>query len=119
MDKFINAAASKLGKKYILGAKGPNAFDCSGLVYWALKQAGVKQSYVTSVTWRKVGNYKTIKDIDDVRKGDIICFSPHHVGIAINSNTMIDASTSNGKVVKRSFKTNYWRKHFVCARRVF
>ncbi|MBQ4061482.1 MAG: peptidoglycan-binding protein [Christensenellaceae bacterium] len=119
VDKFINAAASKLGKKYILGAKGPNAFDCSGLVYWALKQAGVKQSYVTSVTWRKVGNYKTIKDIDDVRKGDIICFSPHHVGIAINSNTMIDASTSNGKVVKRSFKTNYWRKHFVCARRVF
>ena len=119
VDKFINAAASKLGKKYVLGGKGPNVFDCSGLVYWALKQAGVKQSYVTSVTWRKVGNYKTIKSIDDVRKGDIICFSPHHVGIAINSNTMIDASSANGKIVKRSFKTAYWRRSFVCARRVF
>ena len=119
VNKFIEAAASKLGHKYVGGGKGPNVFDCSGLVYWCLKQAGVNQSYVTSVTWRRVGNYKTIKDIDDVRKGDIICFSPHHVGIAISSSTMIDASSGNGKVVKRSFKTAYWRRAFVCARRVF
>ena len=24
-----------------------------------------------------------------------------------------------GKVVERSFKTSYWREHFVCARRIF
>ncbi len=119
VNKFIDAAYSKLGHKYVGGGKGPNVFDCSGLVYWCLKQAGVSQSYVTSVTWRKVGNYKTIKSIDDVRKGDIICYSPHHVGIAISSSTMIDASSRNGKVVKRSFQTSYWRRAFVCARRVF
>lgn len=119
VNQFIAAAKSKLGCKYVLGAKGPNKFDCSGLVYWCLNQAGVKQSYVTSVTWRKTGNYKTIKNINDVKAGDVICFSPHHVGIAISSTTMIDASTSNGKVVQRSFKTAYWRKCFVCARRIF
>lgn len=119
INNFIAKAKSKLGCKYVLGAKGPNKFDCSGLVYWCLNQAGVKQGYMTSVTWRKGGNYKTIKDIDDVRAGDVICFSPHHCGIAISSSTMIDASTNNGKVVQRSFKTSYWRNHFVCARRIF
>lgn len=119
INNFIAKAKSKLGCKYVLGAKGPNKFDCSGLVYWCLKQVGVNQRYVTSVTWRTEGNYKTIKNIDDVRAGDIICYKPHHVAIAISSNTMIDASTSNGKVVQRSFKTEYWRKNFVCARRIF
>ncbi len=119
VNSFITAAKSKMGNRYVGGGKGPNVFDCSGFVYWCLKQAGIKQSYVTSVTWRTVGNYKTIKDIDSLKKGDIICFKPHHVGIILDSNYMIDASSSNGKVVKRSYKTAYWRRNFVCARRVF
>jgi len=119
INNFIAKAKSKLGCKYVLGAKGPNKFDCSGLVYWCLNQVGVKQGYMTSVRWRTGGNYKTIKNINEVRAGDVICFSPHHCAIAISSDTMIDASTNNGKVVQRSFKTSYWRSHFVCARRIF
>jgi peptidoglycan hydrolase-like protein with peptidoglycan-binding domain len=119
IQNFIDVARTKLGCKYVLGAKGPSRFDCSGLVYWALNQVGINQSYVTSTVWRTVGNYTTIKDIDDVRAGDIICFTPHHVGIAVSSSTMIDASTSNGKVVERSFRTAYFERNFVCARRIF
>lgn len=119
ISEFIDKAYSKLGCRYVLGAKGPKKFDCSGLVYWCLNQAGIHQSYVTSTTWRTVGNYKTIKDIDDVRAGDILCFSPHHVGIAISKSTMIDASSHNGKVVKRTFRSSYFERHFVCARRVW
>ena len=119
INNFIAAAKSKLGHRYVLGGKGPNTFDCSGLVYWCLNQAGVKQGYATSVTWRTLGSYETIKDFNKIQAGDIICFSPHHVGIAISNNTMIDASTRNGKVVQRSFRTSYWKSAFVCARRVF
>lgn len=96
IDNFIGKARSKLGCKYVLGTKGPSKFDCSGLVYWCLNQVGVNQRYVTSVVWRTEGNYKTIKDIDDVRAGDVICFAPHHCGIAISSDTMIDASSDYG-----------------------
>ena len=39
--------------------------------------------------------------------------------IYIGGGTMIDASSSNGKVVKRSCTTAYWTRNFVCARRVF
>lgn len=119
INNLISAAKSRLGRPYVRGAKGPGKFDCSGLVYWCLRQVGVPQGYMTSVTWRKAGNYKTIKNINDVRAGDIICYSPHHVAIAISSDTMIDASSRNRKVVQRSFKTAYWKSAFVCARRIF
>lgn len=62
--------------------------------------------------------------MSDIRRGDIIIYtgrtSAHgHVGIAVSNSTMIDASSSKGKVVKRSFKTSYWKNHFYCAFRVF
>ena len=62
--------------------------------------------------------------MDDLKKGDLICFYDDnftkvgHIGIVINnSGEMIDASSSNGKVVRRSYETSYWRKHFYCGRR--
>jgi peptidoglycan DL-endopeptidase CwlO len=38
---FLRAAESRLGMPYVWGAAGPDAFDCSGLVQWALARAGV------------------------------------------------------------------------------
>jgi peptidoglycan DL-endopeptidase CwlO len=38
---FLQAAVSRLGMPYIWGAAGPTAFDCSGLVQWSFRQAGV------------------------------------------------------------------------------
>ena len=35
----------------------------------------------------------------------------------LSSSMMIDASSSNGKVVRREYKTTYWKKHFYCGRR--
>jgi len=37
----FDAAKSKLGSEYVWGASGPSNFDCSGLVQWAYKQAGM------------------------------------------------------------------------------
>jgi len=38
---FLQAAESRLGMPYIWGAAGPTSFDCSGLVQWSFRQAGV------------------------------------------------------------------------------
>lgn len=123
VDRFIEIALSKLGSKYVLGAKGPSKFDCSGFVYWCLNQSGVSQGYMTSKTWRSVSKYKKISSIDSVQKGDVIVFkmssSKGHVGIAISGSEMVDASSSEGCVVRRSYKTDYWRKYFYCAYRIF
>lgn len=123
VEAFIAAARSKLGCRYVLGAKGPNQFDCSGLVYWALNKAGVKQGYMTSHAWRSTSRYQRLTSMSSIRRGDVIVFkmgaTRGHVGIAVSGDTMIDASTSNGKVVQRSFRTSYWNKYFYCAYRIF
>ena len=93
---LISVASSKLGSPYVWGAKGPNSFDCSGFVYWCLNQVGVNQSYLTG-------------DIVGVRG---------HVGIAAGGGTVIDASSSNGRVVHRSL-SQWWANNFICAWRIF
>lgn len=45
--------------------------------------------------------------------------SKGHVGIAINGSEMVDASSGEGCVVRRSYKTDYWRRYFYCAYRIF
>ena len=67
-----------------------------------------------------------ISSMSDLKRGDLLFFTDDdaggvvtHTGIYIGGNTMIDASSSNGKVVKRSCTTSYWTRNFVCARRVF
>lgn len=114
---LISIASSKIGCPYVYGAKGPNSFDCSGFVYWCLNQAGVKQSYITSSGWRSVGRYTKITNFNNLQAGDIIVVSGH-VGIVAGGGTVIDASSSNGRVVHRSLST-WWRNNFICGWRIF
>lgn len=118
VSALIAAAESRLGCKYVLGAKGPNQFDCSGLVYWCLNNAGVKQGYMTSAGWRNCGKYQRINSRSEVKAGDILVFRGH-VGIAVSNSMMIDASTSKGKVVKRTSYGTYWDTRWICAYRIF
>jgi peptidoglycan DL-endopeptidase CwlO len=38
---FLTAALSRVGYKYVWGGAGPYVFDCSGLVQWSMRQAGI------------------------------------------------------------------------------
>ena len=116
-DDLIAVARTKLGCKYVYGSKGPNTFDCSGFVYWCLNQIGVNQSYITSAGWRTVGKYKKITDFSKMKKGDIIVVYGH-VGIAISNSRVIDASSSNGKIIERDMG-DWWKRNFICAWRIF
>lgn len=115
---LVAIAKSRLGCRYVTGGKGPSKFDCSGLVYWCLNQAGIKQSYLTSYSWRSVTKYQRITNINNLRAGDVIVFYGH-VGLIVSNSEMIDASSSRGKVVCRSFKTNWCRSEFICGYRIF
>ena len=117
VSALISKAKSKLGSPYVYGAKGPNSFDCSGFVYWCLNQAGVKQSYLTSYGWRNVGKYTKITNFNQLKAGDIIVVSGH-VGIVAENGTVVDASSSHGKVVHRQL-SSWWRNNFICGWRIF
>ncbi len=115
--KLISVAKSKLGCRYVWGAKGPNQFDCSGFVYWCLNQVGVRQSYLTSSGWRSVGKYTKITSFSNLRAGDIIVVTGH-VGIVAENGTVVDASSGNGKVVHRTMGS-WFRNNFICGWRIF
>lgn len=117
VQALLDVAASKVGSKYVWGAKGPNSFDCSGFVYWSLNQIGVRQSYLTSSGWRTIGKYKKITNYDDIQPGDIV-IEKGHMGIAAENGKVIDASSGNGKVVYRQ-RTKWWRDNFIVAWRIF
>lgn len=117
VSTLISVASSKIGSPYVWGAKGPNSFDCSGFVYWCLNKAGVSQSYLTSSGWRNPGRYTKITNFNSIQAGDIVVVKGH-VGIAAGGGTVIDASSSNGRVVHRSL-SQWWANNFICAWRIF
>ncbi len=123
IDKLISVARKQLGDTYILGKTGPDSFDCSGLVVYCLRQVNVYTRRLNAAGLSKTTSWTKVSDLDNVKRGDLLFFksddssSIGHVGIYIGSGEMIDASSANGKVVKRSAKSSYWRRNFVVARR--
>lgn len=81
LEEAIRIATAQVGKRYILGAVGPNAFDCSGLVYYAYRQAGfsINHRCTTATMNANRSPFKTIGR-SELQRGDLIMYSGH-VGI--------------------------------------
>lgn len=109
-SSVIGKAESALGKPYVMGAAGPDAFDCSGLVCWAF---GIPRT-----TAQGLCSECSSVSVSDRRPGDLIFFSGTydcgetvtHVGIYIGSNMMIDAE--DGGVSEASTESSYNLQHF-------
>lgn len=122
IQTFLEVAYNQLGDPYIAGNVGPNSFDCSGLVYYCLQQAGSSRGRYNAAGYSQVDDWEKITSMDDLQIGDILFFHTNgktvgHTGIYIGNGEMIDASSSNGQVVQRSCFTSFWEKNFVVARR--
>jgi cell wall-associated NlpC family hydrolase len=113
----VQAALSKVGASYSYGATGPSSFDCSGLVMWAFRQAGVSlphSSFAQYGMGQSVGR-------NQIQAGDLVFFSTagsgaSDVGIATSSTTAVSATTHG--VMTHSILSGYWGSHYVGARRV-
>jgi cell wall-associated NlpC family hydrolase len=89
-------ALSKIGSPYRWGAAGPNAFDCSGLVSWAFKNAGISLPR-TSRAMSRVG---TPVAKSALRPGDLVFFYKpvSHVAIYIGDGKVVHASNRTSPV---------------------
>lgn len=97
-QQALDAALSKLGTPYVWGATGPDAFDCSGLVQWAYRQAGVA---VPRTTYDQVNGGSPVGR-GDLEPGDVVLFNgAEHVGLYAGGGTVVHAPTS-GQPVKRA-----------------
>ncbi|MFI5716606.1 C40 family peptidase [Nocardia sp. NPDC051750] len=94
-DLALDAALSKVGAPYVYGAAGPDAFDCSGLVQWAYRQAG-RELPRTSGAQLSAG---APISMNDLRPGDVVSFyGGGHSGLYAGDGNVVHAATSGTPV---------------------
>jgi peptidoglycan DL-endopeptidase CwlO len=91
----ITFAMAQLGKPYQWGAAGPDAYDCSGLVYAAYTAAGIHIAR-TTYQWQQDG---PVVPLSQIQPGDLLfsagsdgtAASPGHVVMYLGSGQVIQA----------------------------
>ncbi|WP_341300768.1 NlpC/P60 family protein [Lysinibacillus sp. FSL H8-0500] len=106
----ISTAKQFLGRSYVWGGSNPSTgFDCSGLVQWSYKQAGVSLPRTASQQYLSTQRISA----SEARVGDLVFFSygsgVAHVGIYLGNNTMINAQ-NKGVVIE---SLDWWNQYLV------
>ena len=91
----ISYAEQQLGKPYLWGGTGPDAFDCSGLVMMAYRAAGISIERTSQAQWAS----ETRVPASQAQPGDLVFFAgadgtvtdPGHVGLVLGNGKMIEA----------------------------
>jgi len=91
----VRIAISKIHARYVWGATGPNAFDCSGLVRYAYRKAGMSahlgggNSSMAMLMWGRI-HHLTSRVHPQI--GDVAVYgNGRHVGIYIGGGRIISA----------------------------
>ena len=119
-SEVLSEAQQYLGTPYVSGGASPNGFDCSGFVYYVLKQCGYA-SYRTPADQYKQG---VSVDKSDLQPGDIVFFAGtyasgiSHVGFYAGNGQFIHAPNSRSTVSYSSLNSGYWAEHYYGARRM-
>jgi cell wall-associated NlpC family hydrolase len=104
----VRSAMDLLGKPYKNGGRGPDAFDCSGLVYFAYKKSGL----TLPVTAEEQGKGGGGVSREAILPGDLVVFRikrDFHVGIMLNDKEFIHASKSRGVAID-DLSLPYWAR---------
>jgi len=117
--KALDYAREMVGKPYKFAGNSPSGFDCSGLVNYSYGKAGVRMPRDT----RSQRQSTVVVSARNLRAGDLLFFDQEgskasHVGLYIGDGRFVHAPSTGGKVRVDSLKADFWKKHFVDARRV-
>jgi cell wall-associated NlpC family hydrolase len=105
----VRTSFDLIGKTYKIGGRGPDAFDCSGLVYYAYKKAGL----TLPATAEEQGRIGVEVSRESILPGDLVVFRikrEFHVGIVINEREFVHASKSRGVAID-DLSLPYWIKY--------
>lgn len=113
-------ALKTVNTPYRFGASHPSTgFDCSGLVQFSYRQAGLVVPRTTDEQRRASEPIR----LRDLRRGDLVFFDQEgknnsHVGIYVGNGRFVHAPSSGRRVRSDELKAPYWRKHISEARRL-
>jgi cell wall-associated NlpC family hydrolase len=100
VGRAVSIALQQVGKPYKWGSIGPNSFDCSGLIVYSFRKAGMNVPRWTSATlaistqWRKISRA-------EVRAGDV-AWKVGHVALITGPNSIVEAPKRGVPVRTRS-----------------
>lgn len=96
---FVNAAKTLLGKPYVWGGTTANGVDCSGLLFYAFNQAGIKMPRYRASDYGRMGQQV---DSGAARPGDIVYWdepgATDHVGIYLGNGMVLNSPHSGTTV---------------------
>lgn len=115
--KLMDYCEGWLGTPYRGGGETKQGVDCSGFVLNVYKDVyGIKLPRRSQDMEQAC---KTTKNLNELKEGDLVFFnnkaggSTNHVGIFLNKDTFVHASTSKGVTISR-FEEKYWAERFRC-----
>jgi murein DD-endopeptidase len=117
-DRAAALAAKMVGKPYKYGGASPSGFDCSGLVQYSFRHAGIALPHNT-VQQRSATR---LVKVAELRRGDLLFFDQEgkkhgHVGIYLGDGKFVHAPSSGKSVRSDALSNRYWKKHLSEVRR--
>jgi murein DD-endopeptidase len=118
-DAAAALAAKMVGKSYKYGGSSPSGFDCSGLVQYSFRQAGVTLPHNTV----KQRSASRLVKVSELRRGDLLFFDQEgkknsHVGVYLGDGKFVHAPSSGKSVRSDTLANPYWKKHLSEVRRI-
>ena len=121
-QSIVKVALRQVGKPYVWGGDSPDkGFDCSGLIWWVYRKHEIRVprvSHQQRLAGRSIAR-------QDLRQGDLVLFKTNpkgkslHVGIYIGRGMFVHSPKRGAFVRVDSVSNPYWKRVYVCSRRVF
>lgn len=119
-------ASNQIGKPYRYATAGPNSYDCSGLAVYCYQEVFDITLPRSAKDIGYCDDYETIKEIADLKMGDILCFNTNksdsdisdHIGIYLGDGTFIHASSAKGKVLVSPLTEGYYHDRLSWGKRI-
>lgn len=116
--KVVERALDQVGDAYGYGGDGPDVFDCSGLVVYSWRSAGVRLEHYSRAQYDQTERIS----LKEARPGDLAFYfenGAHHVAIYVGDGKVVHASDYGIGVVKGVVKGTPWTNaHFTGMGRV-
>jgi len=112
-------ALDQVGVPYRYGGATPTGFDCSGLVQYAYRQAGINVPRTTGQLWSAASPVGR----NELRAGDLLFFSIEgkmsHVGLYLGERRFVHAPQSGRSVSVASLDSPFYRAALLRAGRPY
>lgn len=119
-QEVVAVAKTLVGAPYRYGGATPDGFDCSGLVQYAYKEAGLNVPRSTLLQFR----YAQRVTVAQVQAGDVLFFRVSdrkvtHVGIYTGDGRFIHAPSTGSRVSYARIDSPFWNRRLVSVGRLY